>query len=336
MINTDWLNPEFNIIRVAHVELFVTDLARSRAFYVDTLGLIVTEETDGALYLRGYQERLHHSLVLRQNATAMVGHIGMRVESEAQLDILARLFSDLGCTSRWLNHAGPGQGRALWVLDPLGFPIEFFYEMAQAEWYLRKFDQYRGPHIMRLDHVNLHVPDVALGYEHYRKLGFKCSEYTVADPPAEGLWAAWLYRRPSVHDVALTNGFGPRMHHAAFWLDDTHAIGRACDILAASEFRSALERGPGRHGVSNAYFLYIRDPDGHRIELYTGDYYTGDPDFAPVRWQLSDPQRATFWGGFAPPSWFAESSLVADLDGVPQPIHAPLLAERPAGAKPGA
>ena len=49
MINTDWLNPEFNIIRVAHVELLVTDLARSRAFYVDTLGLIVTEETSDAL-----------------------------------------------------------------------------------------------------------------------------------------------------------------------------------------------------------------------------------------------------------------------------------------------
>ena len=43
-----------------------------------------------------------------------------------------------------------------------------------------------------------------------------------------------------------------------------------------------IERGPGRHGVSNAFFVYLRDPDGHRIELYACDYYTGDPDLKPL------------------------------------------------------
>jgi 3,4-dihydroxyphenylacetate 2,3-dioxygenase len=334
-INTNWQKPEFNVIRCAHAELIVTDLQRSRAFYVDTLGLIVSKETSDALYLRGYQERLHHSLVLRKGKTAMLGHLSFRVESEEDLEKLAHFYTARGCPIIWTNDAEPGQGRALRVQDPLGFPVEFFYAMSQAEWYLQKFNQYRGPHIMRLDHFNIHTPDVTAGYEYYRALGFRCSEYTVADPPADGLWAAWMYRRPSVHDVALTNGYGPRLHHVAFWLDDTNAICRACDILAASEFRTALERGPGRHGVSNAFFLYIRDPDGHRIELYTGDYYTGDPDFEPVRWVLSDPQRATFWGSYAPPSWFSESSLVGDFDGNPMEIHAPLLGERPAAVKAG-
>jgi catechol 2,3-dioxygenase len=54
-----------------------------------------------------------------------------------------------------------------------------------------------------------------------------------------------------------------------------------------------------------------------------------------VRWVLSDPQRATFWGSYAPPSWFSESSLVGDLDGNPMAIHAPLLGERPAAVKVG-
>lgn len=39
------LYPEFNIVRLSHVELALTDLARSRAFWVDTLGLQVTDET---------------------------------------------------------------------------------------------------------------------------------------------------------------------------------------------------------------------------------------------------------------------------------------------------
>jgi catechol 2,3-dioxygenase len=39
------LYPAFNTVRLSHVEFGVTDLGRSRAFYVDTLGLQVTEET---------------------------------------------------------------------------------------------------------------------------------------------------------------------------------------------------------------------------------------------------------------------------------------------------
>ena len=47
------LYPPFNIVRLSHIELVVTDLARSRAFYVDTLGLQVTYENDEEICLRG-------------------------------------------------------------------------------------------------------------------------------------------------------------------------------------------------------------------------------------------------------------------------------------------
>ena len=76
-----------------------------------------------------------------------------------------------------------------------------------------------------------------------------------------------------------------------------------------------IERGPGRHGVSNAFFVYLRDPDGHRIELYACDYYTGDPDLAPLRWSVSDVRCRSFWGARAPDSWYEESSLVMGPDG---------------------
>jgi catechol 2,3-dioxygenase len=72
-----------------------------------------------------------------------------------------------------------------------------------------------------------------------------------------------------------------------------------------------MERGPGRHGISNAFFLYLRDPDGHRVELFTSDYLTVDPDFEPLRWELRDPQRQTLWGAPAPRSWFEEGTAFA-------------------------
>ena len=54
-----------NIVRAAHGEYRVTDLERSRAFYVDVLGFVETERTADALFLRGLEERDHHSLALR-------------------------------------------------------------------------------------------------------------------------------------------------------------------------------------------------------------------------------------------------------------------------------
>ena len=82
----------------------------------------------------------------------------------------------------------------------------------------------------------------------------------------------------------------------------------------------SIERGPGRHGVSNAFYLYILDPDGHRVEIYTQDYYTGDPDNPIVTWDVHDNQRRDWWGNPVVPSWYTEASLVLDLDGHPQPV----------------
>ena len=45
------------VIRVGHVVLSVGDLAASRHFYVDLLGLNVVHEDDRALYLRGVEDR---------------------------------------------------------------------------------------------------------------------------------------------------------------------------------------------------------------------------------------------------------------------------------------
>ena len=104
---------------------------------------------------------------------------------------------------------------------------------------------------------------------------------------------------------------------------------RTCDRLAALNLADSIERGPGRHGLSNAFFLYLRDGEGHRIELYTSDYYTGDPELEPLRWSVNDPRRGTFWGHKAPESWFEESSVVADHDGGIVPLRDPELLERP-------
>ena len=190
--------------------------------------------------------------------------------------------------------------------------------MEPAPRMLQEYHRHGPVPIMRLDHFNCQVPDAAAATAWYqRELGFRVSEYTVKESPeGDVLWAAWLHRKQTVHDLALMCGIGPRLHHAGFWLPDALAVLRACDVLAAAGYHHLIERGPGRHGLSNALFLYLRDPDGNRIELYANDYLTADPDAKPIRWTLEDPRRATFWGHAAPPCWFEEAWRSASvLDG---------------------
>jgi catechol 2,3-dioxygenase len=322
----------FDIVRAHHAELVVTDLARTREFYVDRLGFEVAEESRDELYLRAYEDRHHHCLLLRRGPAAGVGHLAFLVASDDELERAAAWYAARGCAPRWADAgAERGQGRALRVMDPLGFPIELFAAMDQGECLLQRYDLYRGARVQRIDHFNLHLPDVQAGFDlYFDELGFRCSEYIAGDGPGgeDGeLFAAWLYRKPAVHDVALTAGAGPRLHHLAFWTADTDAILNLCDALGGAGAHGAIERGPGRHGVSNAFYLYLRDPDGHRVELYTGDYWTGDPDFVPKRWSVTDDQRRSYWGHEVPERWYRESSPVLTPDGTPAPIREPAASE---------
>jgi catechol 2,3-dioxygenase len=131
-----------------------------------------------------------------------------------------------------------------------------------------------------------------------------------------------------VHDIAFTNGTGPRLHHVAFWVPTPLNIIDLLDLMSTTGYLDNIERGPGRHGISNAFFLYIRDKDGHRTEIYCSDYQTIDPDHEPIKWDLKDPQRQTLWGAPAPRSWFELGSVfdgaaLVDSDLTSQPIIAP-------------
>jgi len=302
----------FDIVKAGHIEFFVTDLKEAKKFYVDTLGCVVTESDRSHLYLRGLEERHHHSLILTQSGEPGVGHFAFRVSSEAGLKAIAKLVDSKGGYTRWVEAGQErGQGKALLVEDQFGFPVEFYSKMAREEWMLQKFQNYRGAKVMRLDHFNIMLPDVASAYDWYvESLGFGCTEITETEGVKPDLWAAWLRRKHTCHDIALTTGKGPRVHHAGFTVSDRGSIMDAADLLAASGYLKSMERGPGRHGVSNAFFLYLRDSDGNRIELYTGDYVSADPDWVPIRWKLNDPRRQTFWGAPTPASWFNDAMLV--------------------------
>ncbi|MQA84581.1 MAG: 3,4-dihydroxyphenylacetate 2,3-dioxygenase [Streptosporangiales bacterium] len=309
-----------DIVRAAYGELVVGDLESARWFWVNVLGFVVTAASSSpkALYLRGYDELTHHNLILTEGRTPAAARLAYRVRTPDDLDRAERFHRERGCrTERVPAGATRGVGEAVRVEDPLGFTLEFFRDIEPAERLIQRYDLRRGGHIARIDHFNLMVPDVPASYRYYSSLGFGCSE-TIEDE--DTLYAAWMYRKQTVHDVAFTGGAGPRLHHIGFFAHESHQVLHVCDILGSLHEEAHIERGPGRHGVSNAFYVYLRDPDGHRMEIYTSDYYTGDPDHPTYRWSVHDPRRRDFWGHEVVESWYKEGSAVLDLDGTPRPV----------------
>jgi catechol 2,3-dioxygenase len=265
-------------------------------------------------------------VVLRKSNDIVALAIGFKVGGEQDLDKAAEWLERCKLPVSWPNI--PFQSRTLRTVDPVGMPIDLYSTMDRVKPMLQRYAAYQGARIQRIDHINCFTPDVQGSYDFYTQLGFRLTETTETEGADPKLWAVWLQRRGSTHDLAFTNGKGPRLHHIGVWNSNALDILHTCDVMATSGYLANMERGPGRHGIANAFFLYIRDPDGHRVELFTSDYLTVDPDHEPIRWTLDHPQRQTLWGHPAPKSWFEEGSPFKDV-----PVREPVLETRPMVAR---
>jgi catechol 2,3-dioxygenase len=303
------LHPPFNITRASHIVLTVKDLDRSRRFYEEVLGLVVTRQDDDALYLRGVEESCHHSLVLqRSDAPAVCQRIGMRMRTEDDLRAALPILRDRGCSAEWAEV--PYQGLTLHVTDPFGIRFEFCAHMPVEPRHITRFTSQKAGSALRIDHYQLLTPRLYEAVSFYAGLGFSITEYIGVDE--DHYRAAFLQRKGNPHDLVLFNGDGPRMHHFAYMVPETQHLLRACDIAGELGYGSKVERGPGRHGPGHALFVYLRDPDGHRVEIFNTHYQVIDLENEPVRWDPADPSVAFPWGYPAPKRWFEEATPFAD------------------------
>jgi catechol 2,3-dioxygenase len=268
--------PLFNITRASHVVLTVKDLAASRRFYEEVIGLIVTLEEGDTLYLRGIEEACHHSLVLvKGDGARSCRRIGMRVLQERDLDKACAYFKEAGCDTAWADP--PWQGRTLHVTDPFGVRLEFCAHMPVQPGQITNFIAHKGGCAQRIDHYQLLVPDPLKACAFYTGLGFMLTEYIASDD--EHVRGVFLQRKGNPHDIVFFAGTGPRLHHFAFLTPEVHHLLRACDIAGSLGYGRDVERGPGRHGPGHALFVYFRDPDGHRVELFNTHYQIIDTEY---------------------------------------------------------
>lgn len=297
------------IAKLGHTALITPDLEASTWFWRDVVGLEEVERHEGTVYLRAWGDFEHHTLSLREGPTD-VEHVAWRTKRPEDVQAFAeQLRADGVQVTDIAPGEERGQGAAIrFTLPTSGHPFELYYDVEKPlapegrrsrlkNNAARAWDHGISPRC--LDHVNLWAPEPGPSEAYLvDKLGFKKHER--ASLPDGTLVASWMAVTSLSHDVAMMadtgGGGGPRLHHVAYYLDNWQDVLRGMDILR--EHGVEIDFGPGRHGISQAFFCYVRDPgSGHRLELFSGGYHVYDPDWEPIQWGVEDMAEGMIWWG---------------------------------------
>jgi catechol 2,3-dioxygenase len=295
--------PPFNVTRASHVALGVTDLSRSLAFYEEVVGLVVTAREEKRAFLRGVEEDAHHSLILAEGAEPACDQLGFRVFADEDLDRAAAWLEAAGLKPRFAEV--PFQKRTLRFRDPQGIAIELVSSMPTLPRLHSRADLHKGGAALRFDHSQNLVPDVAKAAEFYATIGFRISDYSFT--PKGEIVAAFMHRKNNPHDIVLASRQGPRLHHFGY-IVEASSLMRVGDVAASLGMGRQVEYGPSRHGQDHASFVYLRDPDGHRIELLAHPVQIIDLDSAPIGRDVTDRRQFVAWGQATPATFLAEAT----------------------------
>lgn len=92
---------------------------------------------------------------------------------------------------------------------------------------------------------------------------------------------------------------------------------RAADVMRdAGVF---VEAGPGRHAIGENFFLYVYEPGGNRVELFSGGYQIHAPDWGPIIWKVSE-RGDSYWLTDFPRSLWTYNTPTIE---VPESVEAP-------------
>jgi 2,3-dihydroxy-p-cumate/2,3-dihydroxybenzoate 3,4-dioxygenase len=250
--------------KVGYVELNVTDLVRSRAFYERMVGLqYVAEGRSGEIFYRCSND--HHSIVLHRGAEPGLKRVGFMLESEAQFSALQRTLDQSGtpweevskseCESRFL-------GRVVRMVEPnTRATLEFYVPRADTE---NAVFTPTLTKIQRIGHVVFWTPLSKEASTYFRNvLNFK-----VSDSIGEVATFMRPFPSPYHHGIGILKSERWGFHHVSLLVDEIDDVGRAFNRFRANDV--TIANGIGRHPVSGSIFLYYFDPDGLTLEYSFG------------------------------------------------------------------
>lgn len=128
---------KFNPSGINHITIRVNDIKRAEEFYGDILGFELLRKMGQSMAV--YQVGEEDTLVLVEAETSYdpssrdyrVDHFGFYLESEEKVDELAEYFREQEVTIL-SGPANRKRGRFVFISDPDGNMIEFFYDEGDA------------------------------------------------------------------------------------------------------------------------------------------------------------------------------------------------------------
>lgn len=279
------------VLRPGHIQVRMMDLEEGVAFYRDVLGLEeMGRDASGRVYLRGWDERDHHSVILRQADRAGMDFFGFKVASVAALNQLEADVQAWGLTTERIPAGDLLEtGERVRFEIPSGHLFELYAEKTfvgcdrgdkDPSPYSKKMDKGIAP--MRLDHALLYGPNVDKVLDLFTNvLGFHLAEY-VTLPESDVKGALWLCCSNKAHDIAFVIHPEPgKLHHLSFCMESIDRVFRAADIMSANNIK--VDIGPTRHGITRGGTIYAWDPSGNRFETFSGGNISY-PDQPPIGW----------------------------------------------------
>lgn len=282
--------PSSLITGLRSVELGVTDVAASEAFYTGTWQLSVAARAGASVYLRGTGAP-HHLLSLHPHAGTELLAVTLNAASRGAVDTLAQ---------RVTEHGGKLEAPAAAITTP-GGGYGFAFRDAEGRRFCIVADDARHADAKtvadkpeRLAHVVLNSVDADTAMRFFvDTLGFTLSDTT--------RMMHFIRCNRDHHNIAFAFAKETTLNHIAFMMPDWESV-----MTGGGRLRDAgypIEWGVGRHGPGHNVFAYFIGPENLVIE-YTAEVEQVDAGYVagkPEDWKWL-PGRVDHWGISAPPS----------------------------------
>ncbi len=122
------------ILRLSHVDITAPDLELATAYYTEVLGLDVSgqtrDETGERVFLKGWDERDHHCLAIRQDTRVGIDRFSFKVDQPGDLDAFETRIERAGSPVRRVSVGEEvGQGESIRFEVPSGHEMELVHDV---------------------------------------------------------------------------------------------------------------------------------------------------------------------------------------------------------------
>jgi catechol 2,3-dioxygenase-like lactoylglutathione lyase family enzyme len=283
------------VFQLGYVALETADIERTRAHYLETIGMTETARgDDGSTFLSvGFG---HHDIVLRQAKQKSLLHVGLQLKPHISVRDLYSQAREFGLRADVKTDSQPGIAELVEVEGPGGNVFQFYSAMESPASGFRK----SGVAPLRLGHVAVISPEGDKLIKFYQDfLGFWYTD------DIEGI-ATFLTCNRDHHVINVVNAPEARVHHIAFELRGSSDHAAAADVLRSTGVKQLW--GPSRHTAGHNIAGYHHDPDRVMLELYTEmDVFIPELGIhEPRPWHEHFPMRPKRWQMTELNAWGAE------------------------------